>query len=53
MASPRRSTSCAFLKGKIYRFGEHLPANELEADATLLVSDAEGGVIIFGGRRAS
>lgn len=53
VASPRRPTSCAFLKGQIYRFGEHLPANSLEADGTLLVSDAEGGVIIFGWRRAA
>lgn len=40
MASlPKRSKSYAFLKGKIYYFGGHLPAFGLEADTTLLVLD--------------
>ncbi|KAL9545821.1 hypothetical protein MBANPS3_006965 [Mucor bainieri] len=39
VAAPRRSTSCAFLKGKIYCFGGDLPSNGLGADTSLLVLD--------------
>jgi hypothetical protein len=37
--SSKRSSSCAFLKGKIYCFGRYLSAIGLEADTTLLVLD--------------
>ncbi|KAK4517793.1 uncharacterized protein ATC70_001138 [Mucor velutinosus] len=39
IAAPRRSTSCAFLKGKIYCFGGDLPTNGLAADNSLLTLD--------------
>ncbi|KAL7335330.1 hypothetical protein PS15p_200821 [Mucor circinelloides] len=38
-AAPRRSTSCAFLKDKIYCFGGEMPTNGFAADTSLLVLD--------------